>query len=219
MNNTTSTTGTSTKAAASQSGNISTVKKLVFIAILGAVSFLLFLFNFPIPLAPSFMKFDLAEIPALFAGFFMGPIAGFCVVAIRVLLKIVIQGSDTAFVGELSNLIGSFVFVGTAAVIYKMNRTKKGAVIASIIATLAVSIFYVFLNLYVMFPLYSRLYGMPLDAIISMGTAINPRIVSLPTMMLFSVLPFNLVKHAVTDLVTFLIYKRAGSALRKLLYS
>ena len=155
----------------------------------------------------------------LFAGFFLGPLAGFGVVVIKLLLKIAIQGSETAFVGEFSNLVSSTLFVVLAAWIYKVDRTKKGAVIAMAASTVAVSILAIFLNAYIMFPLYSRLYGMPMEAIIGMGTAINPRINSLITMMLFSILPFNLVKHLVTSLITFLVYKRAGNVLRGILYN
>ena len=211
-------TGTANTSAASN-GTVSTIRKLVFIAILGAISFVLMLINFALPFAPSFMKFDIAELPALFAGFFLGPLAGFEVVVVKLLLKIVFQGSETAFVGELSNLVCSTFFVVLAAWIYKANRTKKGAVIALVVSTIAVSILFIFANAYVMFPLYSRLYGMPLDAIIGMGTAINPRITSLTTMMLFSVFPFNLVKHAVTSLLTFLMYKRVGNVLKGIIYS
>lgn len=205
--------------SAKSEGSISAIRKLVFIAILGAISFVLMLINFSLPLAPSFLKFDIAELPGLFAGFFLGPLAGFGVVVIKLLLKIAIQGSETAFVGEFSNLVSSTLFVVLAAWIYKLNRTKKGAVIAMAVSTVAVSILAIFLNSFIMFPLYSRLYGMPLEAIIGMGTAINPRINSLTTMMLFSVFPFNLVKHLVTSVITFLVYKRAGNVLRSILYN
>ena len=177
------------------------------------------LVNFSVPFAPSFMKFDIAELPGLFAGFFLGPLAGFEVVLVKLALKLAIQGTETAFVGEFSNLVGSAVFVVTAAWIYKLNRTKKGAIIALGVSTLVVSVAYIFLNAYIMFPLYSRLYGIPLDAIVGMGTAINPRITNLTTMMLFSVFPFNLVKHLATDLLTLLVYKRIANALRGLLYN
>ena len=195
------------------------IKKLVFVAIFGALSFLLFMFNFALPIFPSFVKMDIADLPALFSGFFMGPLAGLEVILVRLALKIVIQGSDTAFVGELSNLAGSAVFVILAALIYMKIRTRKGAVISLVVSSIVVSIVYVFLNAYVMFPLYSRLYGLPLDTIIGMGTAINPRITNLTTMMLFSILPFNLLKHAVVSLLTFLIYKRVGNILKSLLYN
>ena len=205
--------------AANTRGTVSTNRKLVFIAILGAISFVLMLINFSVPFAPSFLKFDIAELPGLFAGFFLGPLAGFGVVVIKLLLKIAIQGSETAFVGEFSNLVSSTLFVVLAAWIYKVDRTKKGAVIAMAASTVAVSILAIFLNAYIMFPLYSRLYGMPMEAIIGMGTAINPRINNLVTMMLFSIFPFNLVKHLVTSIITFLVYKRAGNILRGILYN
>lgn len=47
-----------------------------------------------------------------------------------------------------------------------------------------------------------------------MGTAINPAITDLPTLMLFSVVPFNLFKHGVTSFITYLVYKRVGNTLR-----
>ena len=203
--------------AAKPEATVSTTKKLVFIAILGAVSFVLMMINISLPFAPTFLKFDIAELPALFAGFFMGPLAGFLVVVIKLLLKLVVPGTETAFVGEFSNLVGSTAFMLVAALIYKMNRTKKGAVIAVTVSTIVVSVVYIFLNAYIMFPLYSRLYGMPMEAIVQMGTAVNPRITNVTSLMLFSVFPFNLLKHAVTSLLTFLVYKRAGTALRKLL--
>ncbi|MBQ6384635.1 MAG: ECF transporter S component [Lachnospiraceae bacterium] len=206
-------------AAAKPEATVSTTKKLVFIAILGAVSFVLMMINISLPFAPAFLKFDIAELPALFAGFFMGPVAGFGVIVIKLLLKLIIQGTETAFVGEFSNLVGSSVFVLIAAFIYKANRTKKGAVIGMIVSSIIVSILFIFINAYVMFPLYSNLYGMPMEAIVGMGTAVNPKITDVTTLMLYSVFPFNLVKHAATALLTFLVYKRAGKALRSILYS
>ena len=85
------------------------------------------------------------------------------------------------------------------------------------ISSVLVSIVFIFINAYIAFPLYSKLYGMPMDVIISMGTAINPIITDLPTLMLFSVFPFNLFKHGVTSFVTYLIYKRARNTLRNMI--
>ena len=206
-------------SAVNPESQVSATKRLVFVGVLGAVSFVLMMINFSVPFAPAFLKFDIAELPALFAGFFMGPVAGFVVIIVKILLKLVIQGTDTAFVGEFSNLAGSAVFVLIAAFIYKKNRTKKGAVIGMLASSIAVSVLFIFINAYVMFPLYSELYGMPMEAIIGMGSAINPAIRDMTTMMLFSVFPFNLFKHIVTSLLTFLVYKRVGAALRRILYT
>lgn len=188
--------------------------KVAFVGMLGALSFVLMLFNFPLPFAPSFLKFDIAEMPALFAGFFMGPLSGLEVVIVKLVLKIAIQGTDTAFVGELMNLVGSATFVMLASVIYQKKRTRTGAIISLIVSSVTVSIVFIFLNAYVAFPMYSRLYGMPMKAIIGMGSAVNPHITNMTTLMLYSVFPFNLIKHAFTDVITFLLYKRVGNVLR-----
>ena len=55
--------------------NIS-VRTIAFVGVLGALSAVLMLVSFPLPFAPIFMKFDVSDIPGLFAGFFLGPTAG-----------------------------------------------------------------------------------------------------------------------------------------------
>ncbi len=72
--------------------------------------------------------------------------------------------------------------------------------------------------MYIAFPMYSALYGMPLDTIVDMGTAATPFVDDLFTLMLFSVFPFNLVKHGITSLVTYIVYKKCGNALRGILH-
>ncbi|KIR01736.1 Substrate-specific component RibU of riboflavin ECF transporter [Lachnospiraceae bacterium TWA4] len=192
-------------------------KTLVFTAMMGAVSTVLMAVNFSLPFAPGFLKFDIAEIPALFAGFFLGPVSGCMVVFIKVLLKLITQGTETALVGELMNIMGSVCFILPASLIYRLNHTKKGAIIGMISSSVIVSIAFVFINAYIAFPMYSKLYGMPMETIIAMGTAINPGITDITTLMLYSVFPFNLLKHGVTSLITYFIYKRAGATLRGML--
>ena len=51
-------------------------KIIAFIGMLGALSAVLMFINVPLPFAPTFLKFDIAELPALFAGFFLGPVSG-----------------------------------------------------------------------------------------------------------------------------------------------
>ena len=193
------------------------VKKTVFIGMMGAVSAVLMLLNLSLPFAPGFLKFDISELPALFAGFFLGPLSGCGVVTVKILLKVLFQGSDTGYVGELMNVMGSICFILPASLIYRWKHTKQGALIAMTVSTVLVSAAFIFINAYIAFPLYSQLYGMPMDAIISMGTAVNPMITDLPSLMLLSVFPFNLFKHGVTSFITYLIYKRTGNTLREII--
>ena len=184
---------------------------------MGAVSAVLMLLNLSLPFAPGFLKFDISELPALFAGFFLGPLSGCGVVTVKILLKVLFQGSDTGYVGELMNVMGSICFILPASLIYRWKHTKQGAIIAMTVSTVLVSAAFIFINAYIAFLLYSQLYGMPMDAIISMGTAVNPMITDLPSLMLLSVFPFNLFKHGVTSFITYLIYKRTGNTLREII--
>lgn len=193
------------------------VRTVIFIGLLGALSFILMLIRFPLPFAPSFLDFDIAELPGLFAGFFLGPVAGAFVVVVKLALKLVVQGTSTAFVGEAMNLASSLTFILTASLIYRKLHTLKGAVISTVVATIMVSIVCVILNAYIAFPMYGKLFGLSLDKIVGMGAAVNPLVTNVVTLMMFSVFPFNLVKHGVTSLITFLVYKRAGNALRRIL--
>ena len=181
------------------------VKTVAFVGVLGALSCVLMLLRFPLPFVPGFYEFDIAELPALFAGFFLGPVAGCAVVFVKIVLKLIFQGSATFGIGDLSNLI------------YRRMHTKKGAKIALVVSTLVVSVVYVFLNAYIMLPMYASVYGLPIETIVDMGHAVNPWVNDTVTLMLFAVFPFNLVKHGATALLTYLLYKRVGNALRSMM--
>lgn len=193
------------------------VKTIAFIGMLGALSAVLMSINVPLPFAPTFLKFDIAELPALFAGFFLGPVSGCAVIVVKIVVKLILQGTETVFVGELMNVIGSCAFVLPASLIYKRIHTRKGALLSLSISTVLVSVMAIFLNAYIAFPMYSSLYGMPMEAILEMGSSVNPLVHDNVTLMLYGVFPFNLVKHGITSLVTYLTYKRCGNALRSLL--
>jgi riboflavin transporter FmnP len=188
-------------------------RNIVLIAMFGAISMILMLFDFPIPLAPGFMKFDFADLPAMLATFIMGPVEGILVCVVKLILKLIVKGTSTAFVGELANLVAGSLYMLPAYFIYRRIRSKKGAVLALAVGTLIVSIGCVFTNYYVIFPMYAKMYGMPMETIIALGTAINPKIDSLFSMMLLSVFPFNIVKYGSISLLTFLLYKRLKKVL------
>ncbi|MBQ8585459.1 MAG: hypothetical protein IJ452_04150, partial [Butyricicoccus sp.] len=95
-------------------------------------------------------------------------------------------------------------------------HSKKGAIIGMIAGTLIASVFAIFSNTFVMFPMYSELYGLPMEVIIGMGSAVNPLVTDMFTMMVFSIFPFNLVKCGTTSILTYLIYKRVGNTLRNM---
>lgn len=193
------------------------VRKMVFIALFGALSAVLMSLNFKLPFMPPFLKFDVADFPALFAGFYLGPVAGVFVIVIKIALELLLTGTETAFVGELTNLLASLMFVLPASLIYKFSKTKKSALISLIVSTVFVSVVNVFLNLFISLPMYVNLYHMPMDEIIDMCRSGMPLIKNEFTLLMFGVLPFNLIKYGATSIVTFLIYKRLGKLFGKIL--
>ncbi len=192
-------------------------KTLVFVAMMGAVAAVLMMIDFSVPLVPGFLKFDIAELPALFVGFFIGPVSGSAVIAVKLLLKLVMKGTDTAFVGELTNLLGNMCFVVPASLIYKMRHTKQGAIISLAVSTFIVSIAFVLLNYFIGFPLYGKFYGLSIEAIVDMGKAVNPLIKDEATLLLFSIFPFNIFKYGIISIITYGIYKKAGAVLRNIM--
>ncbi len=184
------------------------------VAILTAVSVILQYLNFPLAfLAPPFIKWDIADMPALLAGYSMGPVAGVLVMFFKNLLLLIIKGSSTGGVGELSNFIVGSTFVLTAVLIYRRYHTFKAAVISLIAGVLTMSAVACLSNYYVIFPLYAQLM-IPMDKIIAMGAAVTSKVVDLKTMILYTVLPFNLVKGSSAALVTLLLYRRLRSVLK-----
>ena len=124
---------------------------------------------------------DLSELPVLMSAFYLGPVAGVITELLKVLLKLLLKGTSTAFVGDFANFVVGCTFVHPAAVIYH--------------------------HLYLI-PKFAELFHLPIDQIVAMGTAVNKGITSVPTLVLFAVVPFNLIKGIVDSALTYLLYKR-----------
>ena len=184
-------------------------KKLTQIGMLSAVSVVLMQIEFPLQfLAPGFYKLDLSEVPVLIGCFSMGPVAGVIIELIKVLLNLVINGTETACVGELANFVVGCAFILPAGLIYRWKHTRQGALIGMLTGTLSLTVFGCLLNAYVMLPAYSAAFHLPIENIVAMGTAINSQINSLLTFVLLAVGPFNLIKGILVSAIVFCIYKK-----------
>lgn len=175
-------------------------------SILSAMAFIIMMIEFPLPIFPGFLQIDLSDIPALIGGFAMGPIAGVIIELVKNVLHLLV--SKTAGIGEVANLIVGGVFVFVSAYIYKRNKSKKGAAISLISGTIVMSIIACILNYFVLIPLYESALHFPVTAMIAETAKITSLVVDLKTLVLYSILPFNLLKGFVVSLVVFLIYKK-----------
>ena len=178
------------------------------IAAMSAVAGVLMMFEVPLWFAPGFYKMDLSDLPALIGGFAMGPLAGMLIELFKVIISIVLGGTSTFFVGETSNFIIGCSFVVPASIVYKHMRSRKGAYTGMLIGTVVLASVGSAMNAFVIIPAYVKILGLPMEQIVAMGTAVNPAITSLSTLVLFAVVPFNLLKGVLVSLITALIYKK-----------
>lgn len=188
-------------------------KNMVKISVLAVISMVLMLFDLSVWFTPQFLRLDISDLPALIGAFAMGPMAGVLVQLVKNLLNLLIDGSLTGGVGEFSNFLVGSVLVYIAGYIYYKKKTFKNAIIGLIFGVLAMTGFASLSNYFVVFPLYAKI--MPLDKIIEGASLVNRFVVDYKTLILYAVVPFNLLKGTAVSIVTILLYKRVSPILKR----
>lgn len=195
-------------------GSRSKVRTMAQVGMLSAIAVVLMLFEVPLPFAPAFYEIDFSEVPVLVGCFAMGPAAGVAIEFLKILLNFAINGTATAGVGEIANFLIGCSLVVPAALIYKFKKTRTGAIVGMAAGTVFMTAVGCLLNAFVLLPTYAVAFGMPIDGLVQMGTAVNSAIDSLTTFVLFAVAPFNLLKGVLVSLIVFLIYKKISPIFR-----
>ncbi|MBQ7058111.1 MAG: ECF transporter S component [Firmicutes bacterium] len=169
-------------------------KKMVTMAMLAALSYLLMVFV-RIPMI-SFLKYEPKDVIIALGGFIFGPVEAF-LISLAVSIVEMFTVSDTGWIGAVMNLVSTCSFACTAALIYQKNRTQKGAVIGLGVGVVTMIIVMMLWN-YLLTPIYM---GYPREAVAAM----------LPTVFF----PFNLIKGLLNAVILILIYKPVVRGLRK----
>lgn len=186
---------------------------LVKVAVLSAICYVLMFIQFPIPaIFPDFLKIDISDVPAILGGMALGPVAGITIELIKNILQ-ALTNSTTGGVGELANFLigGSFVLV--TSVIYRKGKSLKSSIIGLIVGTIFMTAVGAIANYFILIPFYTNF--MPLEAIIGMGSALNPKVVDLATYIMWMVTPFNIIKGILMSIIVVLVYKKVEYILRK----
>ncbi|MGF0039565.1 ECF transporter S component [Peptoniphilaceae bacterium SGI.131] len=191
------------------------VNTMVKIAIFAAMAGLLMLVKFPLPFAFHFMTVDFGDVATLVSGFALGPIAGVVTVVLKNVVNVMLNGTTTAYVGELSNIIVGSTFVFISSYIYSKNKTRKNAAVGLVLGVVAMTLLATLSNYFIIFPIYAKAFGMPLEGFVPMVQSVNPLADSYLKLMVFAVAPFNIVKGLLNALVTLLIYKRISIIFKK----
>ena len=194
--------------------SVSKARYVSIVGICAAIATVLHVLDFPLLfIAPEFYKLDFSELPVLLCGFYLGPTATVACEGVKILLKLVVKGTSTAFVGDFANFVVGCSFVLPATIWYHTRKSRHSAIIGLILGTLSMATLGSAFNAVYLLPKFSQLFGLPLDTIIGMGTAIHSSINSVTTFVLLCVAPLNLVKGTVVSVLTMLLYKRVARPL------
>ena len=196
--------------AIQKKSSIQNVRTLTMTAVLSAIAFVLAIFEFPVPLSPSFARMDLSDLPALIGAFAYGPAAGILIELVKNALQLLT--SSTGGIGELANFIMGSSFVAVAGLIYKFHKTKKTAMLACLIASVVMGIVAAIVNYFILLPVFEAF--MPLDQLIASFGEFIPFIKTKLDVVLFNAFPFNLLKGIGISIVTMLLYKRLTPILK-----
>ena len=101
-----------------------------------------------------------------------------------------------------------------ATIIYHIKKNKISAITGCITGTCVMAVFGTLFNAIYLLPAFAEMYGMPMDALIGMGTAINPNVTNVFTFVAFCVAPLNLLKGAAVSVLTFVMYKPLSPILK-----
>ena len=171
--------------------------RLAKMGMLVAISVVLVYFiHFPIFPAVAFLDYDPADRPILIGTFAYGPVAGVLLTIVTSVVQGVTVSAASGAYGIIMHIIATSVLVMVAGVIYKFNKTRKGAVIALICGTAAMAVVMIGANL-----------------------IITPLFMGVPRSMVWDLMPFivgfNAIKAGINSIVTFFLYKRISGFLHR----
>ncbi len=193
---------------------VTSARRVSIVGICAAIAAVLHIFDFPLPfMAPGFYKLDFSELPVLLCGFYLGPTAAVATEAVKILLKLLMKGTTTAFVGDFANFVVGCALVLPATIWYHAHKSRHSALLGLIAGTVIMTVFGSLFNAVYLLPKFSQLYGLPLDQIIAMGSAIWSSIHDVSTFVLFCVAPLNLLKGVLVSVLTMLLYKKVARPL------
>ena len=186
-----------------------TTRYIAITAVLAAIAFVLQYIEIPVFFMPSFIKFDFSDLPALIGAFAYGPVCGIVIELVKNLIHATV--SQSFGIGEISNFLLGAVFVGVAGLIYKNHKTRKGAIAASFIGTIAMTAASFPINLFIVYPVYYNF--MPKETIISAYQLIFSGVNSIEQCLLIFNVPFTFLKGLIDVIITILIYKKISPVL------
>ena len=183
-----------------------TTNVLVRVALLAVIATVIKQFGIRLPIFPGFLQLDVSELPAVIGAVISGPFVGFLVVLLKNILDPIIFGTNTGGIGNFANFIMGVSLVVPFAIVYQKRKDAIGYLIASAVGIVSLVIVASLVNYFIMLPLFTRLF-MPMETIIGIANAVNSNVTNVFTLILFAIVPFNIVKGLLTMILGFALYR------------
>ncbi len=174
-----------------------TAKRLAFMAVFVALSYVVSFIEIPLFPAAPFLKLDFGNVFILLVSFLLGPIEGIAVCILKECLRML--GSSSGGVGELANILVTVTYLLLPSVLYRFHKGLKVVVPSLGGACLLGTAAALFANRYINFPLY-------------MGAGASAVFWDL----FWIIVAFNLIKTVAVSVLTVLLYKRLSNFLKKM---
>ena len=193
---------------------VTPARRVSIVGICAAIATVLHVLDFPVLfMAPGFYKLDFSELPVLLCGFYLGPTAAVATEAVKIILKLLVKGTSTAFVGDFANFVVGCSMALPATIWYHAHRSRHSALLGLICGTLVMTVFGSYFNAVYLLPKFAELFHLPLPEIIKMGAQIYPSVNNVSSFVLMCVAPLNLLKGSVLTVLTMLLYKKVARPL------
>lgn len=187
-----------------------TTQALVKISVLAVLSFLLMMFEFPIPIFPGFLQLDFSDLPAIIGTISLGPVAGIFIELVKNLLHFVLV-NRTGGIGEVANFVVGIALVIPIGLACRKSKSLKNFLLGAFLGTTLMIIVACIMNYFVLIPMYSKF--MPIETIVAMANEISSLVVDLKTLVIFAIAPFNLLKAVIVSFIGFLVFRSLKSIL------
>ena len=194
-----------------------TVKEVSTIGIFTALSMVLYLLKFNLPIFPPFLEFNFSLLPIIIIGFMMGPIEGVTIVLLRGIIKLPM--TSTFCVGEVADILIGIPVILATSLIYKKHHTRKGAIVSLLLGILTWVVAGVLSNYLINVPFFLELYcNGNVEAFIS-ALSVIPGVTAENYMikyLIYAAVPFNALLAVVVSIVTFIVYKKISILFEKI---
>lgn len=181
-------------------------RKMAWIAILSAVSFLLMYLKFPLIPVASFLEIDFSIVPILIGMLMLDLGSAFSILFLRTVLKFLFNNNGpSTVIGLPMNIAALAVFMLALYLIWSKKQMVKNYVLASGVGTIGMTLVMLALNYIYAIPVYAAFANFDIG-----------QILGVKNYLFGMVLPFNLLEGMIFSLVFYVAYRAGRPILRKL---